>query len=93
MPSPVYSLTIYIRFIQLLYLLFFFSFKIQVIQDDQRARGGIFLTNQRGLVPPLVTTHFLTQDQGNASPRYIRSTMYTIPTTADIIKQVKLLGY
>ncbi|XP_060832683.1 protein transport protein Sec24C [Bombus pascuorum] len=63
---------------------------IQVIQDDQRVKGGVFLTNQKGLVPPLVTTKFITQDQGNASPRYIRSTMYTVPTTADIIKQTNV---
>ncbi|XP_020285904.1 protein transport protein Sec24C [Pseudomyrmex gracilis] len=63
---------------------------IQVMQDDQNTRGGIFITNQRGLVPPLVTTNFITQDQGNASPRYIRSTMYTVPTTADIIKQTNV---
>lgn len=63
---------------------------IQVMQDDQNMRGGVFITNQRGLVPPLVTTKFITQDQGNASPRYIRSTMYTVPTTADIIKQTNV---
>ncbi|XP_029659768.1 protein transport protein Sec24C isoform X1 [Formica exsecta] len=63
---------------------------IQVMQDDQNMRGGVFITNQRGLVPPLVTTKFVTQDQGNASPRYIRSTMYTVPTTADIIKQTNV---
>ncbi|KAF7399574.1 hypothetical protein HZH68_008166 [Vespula germanica] len=63
---------------------------IQVIQDDQRTKGGMFVTNQIGLVPPLVTTKFVTQDQGNASPRYIRSTMYTVPTTADIIKQTRV---
>lgn len=61
------------------------------MQDDQNMRGGVFITNQRGLVPPLVTTKFVTQDQGNASPRYIRSTMYTVPTTADIIKQVYIV--
>ncbi|XP_017888499.1 protein transport protein Sec24C [Ceratina calcarata] len=63
---------------------------IQVMQDDQRVRSGVFITNQKGLVPPLVTTKFVTQDQGNASPRYIRSTMYTVPTTADIIKQTNV---
>ena len=63
---------------------------IQVMQDDQRVRGGVFVTNQKGLVPPLVTTKYVTQDQGNASPRYIRSTMYTVPTTADIIKQTNV---
>nr|XP_003707701.1 PREDICTED: protein transport protein Sec24C [Megachile rotundata] len=63
---------------------------IQVMQDDQRVRGGVFVTNEKGLVPPLVTTKFVTQDQGNASPRFIRSTMYTVPTTADIIKQTNI---
>lgn len=63
---------------------------IQVMQDDQNMRGGVFVTNQKGLVPPLVTTNFVTQDQGNTSPRYIRSTMYTVPTTADIIKQTNV---
>lgn len=48
----------------------------------------MFLTNQRGLVPPLVTTDFTVQDGGNASPRLIRSTMYCVPTTTDIMKQV-----
>lgn len=48
-------------------------------QDDQFNRSGIFVTNQKGLAPPLVTTNFLVQDQGNSSPRYIRSTMYNVP--------------
>lgn len=60
---------------------------IQVVQDDQRNRSGIFFTNHKGLVPPLVTTNFLTQDQGNASPRYIRSSMYNVPATIDMMKQ------
>ncbi|XP_046753810.1 protein transport protein Sec24C [Diprion similis] len=63
---------------------------IQVIQDDQHTKGGVFVTNQKGLVPPLVTTKFTTQDQGHASPRFIRSTMYTIPTTTDIMKQTSV---
>jgi protein transport protein SEC24 len=60
------------------------------MQDDQRNRSGIFYTNQKGLVPPLVTTDFITQDQGNASPRYIRSSMYNIPATIDMMKQVRV---
>ncbi|XP_014209166.1 protein transport protein Sec24D-like [Copidosoma floridanum] len=62
---------------------------IQVIQDDQKMKGGDFITNQRGLVPPLVTTKYVVHDQGNASPRFIRSSMYTVPTTADILKQAQ----
>lgn len=60
---------------------------IQVMQDDQSNRSGIFYTNQKGLAPPLVTTNFITQDQGNASPRYIRSSMYNVPATIDMMKQ------
>nr|CAD7444381.1 unnamed protein product [Timema bartmani] len=58
-----------------------------VMKDDQRNRSGVFVTNQKGLVPPLVTTNFITQDQGNASPRFIRSTMYNVPATIDMMKQ------
>ncbi|KAJ4426456.1 hypothetical protein ANN_27270 [Periplaneta americana] len=57
------------------------------MQDDQRNRSGIFYTNQKGQVPPLVTTHFITQDQGNASPRFLRSSMYNVPATIDMMKQ------
>jgi len=59
------------------------------MQDDQRNRSGVFYTNQKGLAPPLVTTNFITQDQGNASPRYIRSSMYNVPVTIDMMKQVR----
>ncbi|KDR14171.1 protein transport protein Sec24C-like [Zootermopsis nevadensis] len=61
---------------------------VQVMEDDQRNRSGIFYTNQKGMVPPLVTTNFITRDEGNASPRYIRSSMYNIPATIDMMKQV-----
>ncbi|XP_046392405.1 protein transport protein Sec24C isoform X2 [Ischnura elegans] len=60
---------------------------IQVMQEDQRIHSGIFYTDQKGQVPPLVTTKFLTQDQGNASPRFIRATMYSVPATIDMMKQ------
>lgn len=62
---------------------------MQVMQDDQKMRSGVFYTNQKGQVPPLVTTDFIVQDQGNASPRFIRSTMYNVPISTDIMKQVR----
>ncbi|XP_058809439.1 protein transport protein Sec24D-like [Phymastichus coffea] len=63
---------------------------IAVFQDDQKMKGGDFITNQKGLVPPLVTTKCIVHDQGNASPRFIRSTMYSVPTTSDIMKHTQV---
>ncbi|XP_046668014.1 protein transport protein Sec24C [Homalodisca vitripennis] len=60
---------------------------LQVMQEDQKSKGGMFYTNQRGQVPPLVTTQFVVQDQGNCSPRYMRSTMYNVPVNVDMMKQ------
>lgn len=62
--------------------------QVQVMQEDQKTKSGLFHTNQKGQVPPLVTTQFTVVDQGNASPRFMRSTMYTVPVTIDIMKQV-----
>ncbi|KAK5848438.1 hypothetical protein PBY51_006052 [Eleginops maclovinus] len=63
----------------------------QVIEDDQAKRGGqVYNTNIRGQVPPLVTTEFPIQDQGNASPRFIRCTTYSLPCTADLAKQCQV---
>ncbi|KAJ8008271.1 hypothetical protein DPEC_G00103070 [Dallia pectoralis] len=63
----------------------------QVIEDDQAKRGGqMYATNARGQVPPLVTTNFTAQDQGNASPRYMRCTTYSFPCTADLAKQCQV---
>ncbi|KAG7243338.1 hypothetical protein INR49_011794 [Caranx melampygus] len=63
----------------------------QVIEDDRTQRGGqVFSTNLRGQVPPLVTTDFTVQDQGNASPRFMRCTTYSLPCTADLAKQCQV---
>lgn len=45
-------------------------FQIQVMLEDQMNRGGIFVTNDKGLVPPLATTDFIVDDKGNSS-KYI----------------------
>ncbi|XP_063776298.1 protein transport protein Sec24D isoform X2 [Pseudophryne corroboree] len=64
---------------------------IQVIENDKISRGGqVYTTNVRGQVPPLVTTDFTVQDQGNASPRYIRCTTYCFPTSSDMAKQAQI---
>ncbi|XP_033369745.1 protein transport protein Sec24D isoform X1 [Parus major] len=64
---------------------------IQVIENDKAARGGqVYATNTRGQVPPLVTTNCVIQDQGHASPRYIRCTTYCFPVTSDMAKQARI---
>ncbi|XP_035180683.1 protein transport protein Sec24D-like isoform X3 [Oxyura jamaicensis] len=64
---------------------------IQVIENDKASRGGqIYATNTRGQVPPLVTTDCVIQDQGHASPRYIRCTTYCFPSSSDMAKQAHI---
>ncbi|XP_069599852.1 protein transport protein Sec24D isoform X1 [Ranitomeya imitator] len=64
---------------------------IQVIDNDKINRAGqVYTTNVRGQVPPLVTTDCAVQDQGNASPRYIRCTTYCFPTSSDMAKQSQI---
>ncbi|NXD71206.1 SC24D protein, partial [Eolophus roseicapillus] len=64
---------------------------IQVIENDKASRGGqIYVTNTRGQVPPLVTTDCIIQDQGHASPRYIRCTTYCFPSSSDMAKQARI---
>uniref|UniRef100_A0A8B9I3S5 SEC24 homolog D, COPII coat complex component n=1 Tax=Anser brachyrhynchus TaxID=132585 RepID=A0A8B9I3S5_9AVES len=63
----------------------------QVIENDKASRGGqIYATNTRGQVPPLVTTDCVIQDQGHASPRYIRCTTYCFPSSSDMAKQAHI---
>lgn len=57
-------------------------------EDQELHQDEIFVTNQIGQVPPLVTTRFTVEDEGNANPRYIRSTMYSVPCSLDMVKQV-----
>uniref|UniRef100_A0A8C4YIW9 SEC24 homolog D, COPII coat complex component n=1 Tax=Gopherus evgoodei TaxID=1825980 RepID=A0A8C4YIW9_9SAUR len=84
-PNEIHSLP-YSMFFSLLLIL-----QIQVIENDKASRGGqIYATNIRGQVPPLVTTDCVIQDQGNASPRYIRCTAYCFPSSSDMAKQAQI---
>ena len=63
---------------------------ITVMLDDQKSvevNGGYFDTREKGAPPPLVTSDFVVRDFGNASPRFIRSTMYYVPNTEEMRKQ------
>uniref|UniRef100_A0AC35U0P2 MPN domain-containing protein n=1 Tax=Rhabditophanes sp. KR3021 TaxID=114890 RepID=A0AC35U0P2_9BILA len=60
---------------------------VQVREDDSQSKGGKFETGYPNAeLPPLTTTKFVAVDQGNSSPRFMRSTMYAVPTTNDLIK-------
>ncbi|XP_064005948.1 protein transport protein Sec24D isoform X2 [Pogoniulus pusillus] len=64
---------------------------IQVIENDKASRGGqTYATNIRGQVPPLVTTDCIIQDQGHASPRFIRCTTYCFPSSSELAKQTRI---
>lgn len=59
----------------------------QVMKDDNEAhKGSPFLTSTRGRTPPLVTSNFVVQDDGNCSPRFMRCTMYNIPCNKDLLQ-------
>jgi len=60
------------------------------MEEDRKSRTGEFNTNVRGAVPPLATTKFVVHDGGNASPRYLRSSMYSIPSTPEMMKQTSV---
>ena len=60
--------------------------------DDQVNRGGQFVTAGKGQVPPLTTTEFTVLDQGNVSPRLMRSSVYNVPVSPDMLKQVSTSG-
>lgn len=60
---------------------------IQVMKDDNEAfKGSPYLTSTRGRTPPLVTSNFVVQDDGNCSPRFMRCTMYNIPCNKDLLQ-------
>ena len=53
--------------------------------DQQRQ----FLTLSRAL-PPLASSDFLCIDTGNASPRFVRSTTYSVPATHEIAQNANI---
>jgi protein transport protein SEC24 len=55
-------------------------------KDQQTYSSVAFPTSSRS-VPPFSTTNFRAIDEGSCNPRFIRSTMYNIPTTDAILKQ------
>ncbi|CAF3349507.1 unnamed protein product [Rotaria sp. Silwood1] len=60
---------------------------IQVLEQSQEKIQEPFITNAPGLLPPLVGTNFICQDQGSCNPCFMRSTAYSIPNATDLVKQ------
>lgn len=52
--------------------------------------GELFETNEPGKMPPLTSTDFVTKDCGNCNPKFIRSSIYSVPANPDLLKQSKL---
>lgn len=60
------------------------------LANAQKMGGEVFETNEAGKIPPLVTTDFVCKDAGNCNPRFMRSTIYSVPNNPDLLKQSKL---
>jgi protein transport protein SEC24 len=41
-------------------------------------------------MPPLASTNYTALDDGNCNPKYMRSTLYSVPTTGDLLNASKL---
>eukprot|EP00126_Sphaerothecum_destruens_P001938 Sdes_comp15376_c0_seq1m4250 len=62
---------------------------VTVMQNDQEVYlTRPFLTGSKA-VPPLASTNFTCIDDGNASPRFMRFTMYNIPVTEELLAMSK----
>jgi protein transport protein SEC24 len=77
--TPIYKIVSPTIFLSIL--------QISVMEVDRTANSGEFRTEIRGKVPPLVTTNFTAVDCGQASPRFIRSTLYSAPVSSELHKQ------
>jgi protein transport protein SEC24 len=64
---------------------------VVMMKLDQEQRGAVpFRTSTRGIPPPLVTTNFTVFDDGNASPRFMRSTLYNVPCSRDLLTSCRI---
>ena len=64
---------------------------IEVMHVNSSKYGGqVFETNEPGKMPPLTSTDFICKDAGNCNPKFIRSSIYSVPANPDLLKQSKL---
>lgn len=60
-----------------------------VVQDQEKHAGTHYSTSTRAN-PPLTTSKVTIIDDGQCSPRIMRSTLYSVPTTDEILTNVKI---
>lgn len=58
--------------------------------DRYRAERITFNSSVREQVPPPSDSDFASMDDGNASCRFVRSTLYSVPSTADALRRSSL---
>ncbi|CAG5086922.1 Oidioi.mRNA.OKI2018_I69.PAR.g11404.t1.cds [Oikopleura dioica] len=65
---------------------------IEVMQNDQAIFDDQTYTTDKGAVPPACTTKIKRgiQDAGSCSPRYVRSSLYSLPATSEMAKQTQI---
>ena len=64
--------------------------EVMNFNNSKYGAGEPFETNEAGKMPPLITTDFITRDMGNANPKFVRATCYSVPANSDLLKQSKL---
>ena len=64
--------------------------EVMEVNNSKFGNGAVFETNEAGKMPPLTSTDFVCKDLGNSNPRFIRSTLYSVPSNPDLLKQSKI---
>jgi protein transport protein SEC24 len=65
---------------------------IEVMQNDQQLFEDQPFTTDKGAVPPACTTKIKRgiQDAGSCSPKFVRSSLYSLPATSEMAKQTQI---
>jgi protein transport protein SEC24 len=61
---------------------------VQALDEQHYARRD-YSTMSRD-IPPLATTNFTAIDYGNCNPRYMRSTLYNVPMSGEMLNSSRL---
>lgn len=64
--------------------------EVSDVNNTKYGQGRVFEADEVGKMPPLNSTDFICVDKGQCNPRFIRSSMYSVPNNPDILKQSKM---